>query len=233
MVELMIALVIVGFVLLAAFSSSTALQRGFGYTTAWSEGRANQTRLLDSLAVDLRNATKIAPFPSPSPSFLPITLTIPKRYTAYRSTGAAAGEPGTTGSPTPVPTPSTIISRTGSNIKYTDVNKQIIEASTIDVYYALSADKTKITRTVTRIGGSVSSAGASRDVATFPNDSPTVRFPNAKGPTVKFSSNSPTSIITSITNTQDPDYLDPDRTTKATLEDTVFLRQLSTQLSTQ
>lgn len=231
LIELMIALVIVGFVLLAAFSSSTALQRGFGYTSAWSEGRANQTRLLDSLAVDLRNATKIVPFPSPTPFVLPITLTIPRRYSAYyrnktnedvsdpSTSDFRAGDPTSAANPTPAPSPGTIISRSGSNIKYSYDN-------TIDVQYALSADRIRITRTITR--GTTSKA--SRDVATFPNGA-TVKF----SPSIDIKSGivSPTSIITSITTRPDPDYLNPDSTAKSTLEDRVFLRQISTQLSTQ
>ena len=75
LVELMIALGIVGFVLLVCYSSSIALQRGFEYTSAWTEARINQTRVLDSLALDLRNATKID---LTGPAL--ITLTIPNRY---------------------------------------------------------------------------------------------------------------------------------------------------------
>ena len=59
LVELMIALGIVGFVLLVCYSSSIGLQRGFGYSSAWTEARVSQERVLDSLALDLRNATTI------------------------------------------------------------------------------------------------------------------------------------------------------------------------------
>ena len=65
LVELMIALGIVGFVLLVCYSSSIGLQRGFGYSSAWTEARVNQERVLDSLALDLRNATTIDFTPSP------------------------------------------------------------------------------------------------------------------------------------------------------------------------
>ena len=200
LVELMIALGIVGVVLLVCYSSSIALQRGFGYTSAWTEARMNQARVLDSLAVDLRNATKIAPFP---PSALPITLTIPNRYTAYRSTGPAAGDPAQTANavPAPIPSPGTIVSRTGSNIKYDSTN-------TIDVEYALSPDGIKITRKITR--GTAS--GAFRDVAIFPN-----------GATVTFRASGPTTVITSIRTS--PDYRHPEN--PSILEDTVFLREYS------
>jgi hypothetical protein len=205
LVELMIALGIVGVVLLVCYSSSIALQRGFIYTSAWTEARINQARVLDSLAVDLRDATKIDPFPPSTslatPAPLPITMTIPNRYTAYRSTGPAAGDPAQTADPVPAPTPGIINSRTGSNIKYDSTN-------TIDVEYALSPDGTRITRKITR--GTAS--GASRDVAIFPNQA-----------TVTFRASGPTTAITSITTS--PDYRHPEN--PSILEDTVFLREYS------
>lgn len=208
LVELMIALGIVGFVLLVCYSSSIALQHGFGYSSAWTEARINQARVLDSLAVDLRNATAIAPFPPSTglatPAPLPITMTIPDRYSAYYQTSNfRAGDPTSDANTisAPLPSPGTIISRTGSIIKYTSAN-------TIDVRYALSPDGTRITRTITRGTGS----GASRDVAVFPNRA-----------TVTFSASVPTALITSVRTS--PDYRHPENL--SILEDTVFLRELS------
>ena len=203
LVEIMIALAILGIVLSVCYSSSVALQRGFIYTSAWTDARINQVRVLDSLAVDLRDATKIDPFPPSTslatPAPLPITLTIPNRYTAYRSTG----DPAQTADPVPAPLPTQgiIISRTGSNIKYDSTN-------TIDVKYALSPDGTRITRKITR--GTAS--GASRDVAIFPNQG-----------TVTFRASGPTTVITRITTS--PDYRHPEN--PSILEDTVFLREYS------
>jgi len=110
LVELMIALGIVGFVLLVCYSSSIGLQRGFGYSSAWTEARVSQERALDSLALDLRNATKID-FTLPLPVI--VTLTVPSRYSSYyRNTGdpsvtfnAAAGDPTRSASRIPAPTP--------------------------------------------------------------------------------------------------------------------------------
>jgi hypothetical protein len=212
LVELMIALGIVGVVLLVCYSSSIALQRGFIYTSAWTEARINQARVLDSLAIDLRAATKIDPFPPSTslatPAPLPITLTIPNRYTAYRSTyvapglrDPAAGDPAQTADPVRAPTPGIINSRTGSNIKYDSTN-------TIDIEYALSPDGTRITRKITR--GMASDA--SRDVAIFPNQA-----------TVTFRASGPTTVITSVTTS--PDYRHPEN--PSILEDTVFLREYS------
>ena len=110
LVELMIALGIVGFVLLVCYSSSIGLQRGFGYSSAWTEARVNQERVLDSLALDLRNATKID-FTLALPVI--VTLTVPSRYSSYyRNTGdpsvtfnAAGGRPYARGESHPIPNP--------------------------------------------------------------------------------------------------------------------------------
>ncbi|MEO7723996.1 MAG: prepilin-type N-terminal cleavage/methylation domain-containing protein [Chthoniobacterales bacterium] len=210
LVELMIAVGIVGFVLLICYSSSIGLQRGFGYSSAWTEARVNQVRVLDSLALDLRNATQI----QFSPPAL-ITLTIPDRYSSYyRNSGgwgtaetfnAAAGDPTQAASPIPAPTPNQF--------------GKIAYSNTISVAYAFSPDGTKILRKVVWTGGPA--GGASRDIATFPN-----------GSTVTFTPNSPTTItnasnITSMTARiqTSPDYLRPNN--PAVLENTVFLRELS------
>jgi hypothetical protein len=216
LVELMIALGILGFVLLVCYSSSIALQRGFGYSSAWTEARINQVRVLDSLAVDLRNATTIAPFPpSTLPitySTLPITLTVPKRYSEYyRNTGDpsvksnfAAGDPTWAASPiaAPLPSPGQFLNLKGSNINY--------GTNTIAVQYALSSDGTTITRKVVWTGGPA--GGASRDVAIFPNRA-----------TVTFRASGPTTLVTSVRTS--PDYLRPNN--PSFLEDTVFLREYS------
>ena len=57
LVEIMVALALLGIVLSVCYGSSVALQRGFASTTSWTDARTNQLRVLDSLAVDLRNAT--------------------------------------------------------------------------------------------------------------------------------------------------------------------------------
>ena len=81
LVEIMIALAILGFVLSVCYGSSIALQRGFASTTSWIDTRTNQLRVLDSLAVDLRNATATSlTCPDGITNTLPLTLTIPMRY---------------------------------------------------------------------------------------------------------------------------------------------------------
>lgn len=208
LIEMMIALGIVGFVLLACYSSSIALQRSFGYTSAWTEARVNQVRVLDSLAVDLRNATKI--------DFTPpalITLTVPNRYSSYyQNTGAvsdrfnaAAGDPTYAASPTPAPPPNLF-----GKITYSD---------TISVSYAVSPDGTTIQRTVKWPTGPVN--GAFRDVATFPNRA-TVTF-TPSSPTIITSASNVTMITARIQTS--PDYLRSDN--PSILEDKVFLREIS------
>ena len=82
--EIMVALAILGIVLSMCYGSSVALQRGFAATTSWADARTNQLRVLDSLAVDLRNATATSFTTSADglTNTLPLTLTIPMRYSA-------------------------------------------------------------------------------------------------------------------------------------------------------
>jgi len=226
--ELMVALGILAFVLLVCYSSSIGLQRGFGYSSAWTEARVNQERVLDSLALDLRNATKID-FTLALPVI--VTLTVPSRYSSYyRNTGdpavtfnAAAGDPThaasaaqwlwTYASPAPTPLP----------VPTPNLAGKITFSSTITVTYSFSADGKTISRKVEWTGGPA--GGASRDVGTFTN-----------GPTITFTPNSPT-IITNTSNVTmmtariqtkpDPTYLNPASGSTSTLENAVFLRELS------
>jgi len=217
LVELMIALGVVGFVLLVCYSSSIGLQRGFGYSSAWTEVRVNQERVLDSLALDLRNATTID-FTLPLPVI--VTLTVPSRYSSYyRNTGdpsvtfsAAAGDPTGSASPIPVPTPDP----TFGKITYGNMTP-------ITVTYTFSPDGTTISRKVVWTGGPA--GGASRDVATFPNGSTITFIPNSP-PTITNASNV-TMMTARIQTRPDPAYLNPDSSSTSTLENAVFLRTLS------
>ena len=214
LVELMIALGIVGFVLLVCYSSSIGLQRGFGYSSAWTEARVNQERVLDSLALDLRNATKID-FTLALPVI--VTMTVPSRYTSYyRNTGdpsvtfnAAAGDPTYAASPIPAPTPNQF-----GKIAYSD---------TISVTYTFSLDGTTISRKVEWTGGP--GGGASRNVATFPNGSTITFTPNS--PPIITNASNVTMITARIQTRPDPTYLNPASSSTSTLENAVFLRALS------
>jgi len=213
--ELMIALAIVGFVLLVCYSSSIGLQRGFGYSSAWAEARVSQERVLDSLALDLRNATTID-FTLPLPVI--VTLTVPSRYSSYyRNTGdpsvtfnAAAGDPTHAASPIPATTPDPFFPK----IAFSD---------TISVTYTFSPDGTTISRNVEWTGGPA--GGATRDVATFPNGSTISFIPNSP-PTITNASNV-TMMTARIQTKPDPAYLNPVAGSTSTLENAVFLRALS------
>src|SRR5205814_10606307 len=100
--EIVLALAIRGIVVSVCYGSSVALQRGVASTTSWADARTSQLRVLDSLAVDLRNATAKSFTISADglTNTLPLTLTIPMRYqpnpilsSAYEATGALAGDP--------------------------------------------------------------------------------------------------------------------------------------------
>ena len=215
LVELMIALGIVGFVLLVCYSSSIGLQRGFGYSSAWAEARVSQERVLDSLALDLRNATTID-FTLPLPVI--VTLTVPSRYSSYyRNTGdpsetfnAAAGDP----THAAIPYPPQPVNPLLPKITFSD---------TISVTYTFSPDGTTISRKVVWTGGPA--GGASRDVATFPNGS-TITFTPNSPPTITNASNV-TMITARIQTRPDPAYLNPASSSTSTLENAVFLRALS------
>jgi len=217
LVELMIALGIVGFVLLVCYSSSIGLQRGFGYSSAWTEARVNQERVLDSLALDLRNATKID-FTLALPVI--VKLTVPRRYSSYyRNSGgpsvtfsAAAGDPTYAANPIklPSPTPDPVLPK----ITFTE---------TISVTYSFSTDGRTISRKVEWTGGPA--GGASRDVATFPNGSTITFTPNS--PSTITNASNVTMMTARIQTRPDPAYLNPASSSNSTLENAVFLRALS------
>jgi len=215
--ELMIALAIVGFVLLVCYSSSIGLQRGFGYSSAWAEARVSQERVLDSLALDLRNATTID-FTLPLPVI--VTLTVPSRYSSYyRNTGdpsetfnAAAGDPTHAANPIPATTPDPFFPKIGFS-------------DTITVTYSFSPDGTTISRKVDWTSVRGPADGAPRDVATFSNGSTITFIPNSPSTITNLSN--VTMMTARIQTKPDPAYLNPAAGSTSTLENAVFLRALS------
>jgi len=232
LVELMIALGIVGFVLLVCYSSSIGLQRGFGYSSAWTEARVSQERVLDSLALDLRNATTIA-FPDPLVDPLVIiTLTVPSRYTSYyRNTGdpsvtfnAAAGDATYAANAATWSWPSVSPTPTAPPVPPPNLSGKIAFGDTISVTYLFNANRTTISRKVAGWTGAPA-GGATRDVATFPNTS-TITF--TPSPTTPITQGSNITMITARIQTRpDPAYLNPASSSTSTLENAVFLRALS------
>jgi prepilin-type N-terminal cleavage/methylation domain-containing protein len=212
LVEIMVALAILGIVLSMCYGSSVALQRGFAATTSWSDARTNQVRVLDSLAVDLRNAiaTSFTTSADGLTNTLPLTLTIPMRYSAYETTGPLAGDPARSAT---VVNPG-VNTTTRSGMQYSD---------TVSVTYRYGGSGTK--RTIVR---QQVDNNASREVSSFTNYSSAslsdpdnilkVTFTNKD---MQLINSSDTAVVVRIEAS--PDSRHPEN--KSVLNDTVFLRE--------
>lgn len=212
LVEIMVALAILGIVLSMCYGSSVALQRGFAATTSWADARTNQLRVLDSLAVDLRNATATSFTTSTDglTNTLPLTLTIPMRYSAYETTGPLAGDPARSAT---VVNPG-VNTTTRSGMQYSD---------TVHVKYYYGGSGTK--RTIVRLQVD---NNASREVSSFTNYSSAslsdpdnilkVTFTNKD---MQLINSSDTAVVVRIEAS--PDSRHPEN--KSVLNDTVFLRE--------
>lgn len=212
LVEIMVALAILGIVLSMCYGSSVALQRGFAATTSWADARTNQVRVLDSLAVDLRNATATSFTTSADglTNTLPLTLTIPMRYSAYETTGPLAGDPARSAT---VVNPG-VNTTTRSGMQYSD---------TVRVKYYYGGSGTK--RTIVRLQ---IDNNASREVSSFTNYSSAslsdpdnilkVTFTNKD---MQLINSSDTAVVVRIEAS--PDSRHPEN--KSVLNDTVFLRE--------
>ena len=217
--EIMVALAILGIVLSMCYGSSVALQRGFAATTSWADARTNQVRVLDSLAVDLRNATATSFTTSADglTNTLPLTLTIPMRYqpnpspsSAYETTGPLAGDPARSAT---VVNPG-VNTTTRSGMQYSD---------TVRVKYYYGGSGTK--RTIVRLQVD---NNASREVSSFTNYSSAslsdpdnilkVTFTNKD---MQLINSSDTAVVVKIEAS--PDSRHPEN--KSVLDDTVFLRE--------
>ncbi len=212
LVEIMVALAILGIVLSMCYGSSVALQRGFAATTSWADARTNQLRVLDSLAVDLRNATATSFTTSADglTNTLPLTLTIPMRYSAYETTGPLAGDPARSAT---VVNPG-VNTTTKSGMQYSD---------TVRVTYRYGGSGTKRTIVRHQIDNN-----ASREVSSFTNYSSAslsdpdnilkVTFTNKD---MQLINSSDTAVVVRIEAS--PDSRHPEN--KSVLNDTVFLRE--------
>ncbi len=210
--EIMVALAILGIVLSMCYGSSVALQRGFAATTSWADARTSQVRVLDSLAVDLRNATATSFTTSADglTNTLPLTLTIPMRYSAYETTGPLAGDPARSAT---VVNPG-VNTTTRSGMQYSD---------TVRVTYRYGGSGTKRTIVRHQIDNN-----ASREVSSFTNYSSAslsdpdnilkVTFTNKD---MQLINSSDTAVVVRIEAS--PDSRHPEN--KSVLNDTVFLRE--------
>jgi prepilin-type N-terminal cleavage/methylation domain-containing protein len=212
LVEIMVALAILGIVLSMCYGSSVALQRGFASTTSWTDARTNQLRVLDSLAVDLRNAiaTSFTTSADGLTNTLPLTLTIPMRYSAYETSGPLAGDPARSAT---VVNPG-VNTTTRSGMQYSD---------TVRVTYRYGGSGTKRTIVRHQIDND-----ASREVSSFTNYSSAslsdpdnilkVTFTNKD---MQLINSSDTAVVVRIEAS--PDSRHPEN--KSVLNDTVFLRE--------
>jgi prepilin-type N-terminal cleavage/methylation domain-containing protein len=210
--EIMVALAILGIVLSMCYGSSVALQRGFASTTSWTDARTNQLRVLDSLAVDLRNATATSFTTSADglTNTLPLTLTIPMRYSAYETTGPLAGDPARSAT---VVNPG-VNTTTRSGMQYSD---------TVRVTYRYGGSGTKRTIVRHQIDND-----ASREVSSFTNyssaslsDPDTILKVTFTNKDMQLINSSDTAVVVRIEAS--PDSRHPEN--KSVLNDTVFLRE--------
>src|SRR5437764_11993825 len=243
--EIMIALAILGIVLSVCYGSSVALQRGFASTTSWADARTNQLRVLDSLAVDLRNATAKSFTISADglTNTLPLTLTMPTGYQsnpspspAYETTGPLAGDPARSA----LRVEPGVYATTGS-MQYRDSSGQQV-AIAVTYKYGASGTKRTIVRQIdwpyTATANSIlalssplptATNSASREVASFtnyssaslsdPNNILKVTFTNQD---LQLISSSDTAVVIRIEAS--PDSVHPEN--KSVLNDTVFLREI-------
>jgi len=235
LVELMVALTILGIVLSVCYGSSIALQRGFASTTSWTDVRANQLRVLDSLAIDLRNssAKSFTIGADGVTNTLPLVLTIPMRYqpsasAAYEATGPLAGDPARFA----LRVEPGIYATTGS-MQYRDSSGQQV-AVAVTYKYGGSGSKRTIVRQVdwpyTAAANSTlaltqplpaAANTASREVGSFTNYSSAGLSNPDNILNVTFTSPSTTAVAVRIEVS--PDSLHPEN--KSVLNDTIFLRE--------
>ena len=240
LVEIMVALALLGIVLSVCYGSSVALQRGFASTTSWTDARTNQLRVLDSLAVDLRNATAKS-FTTSADGLTFLTLTIPMRYSDYEPETvvlpdglhklAVAGDPARSA----LRLQPGVYKTTGS-IQYSDLSSDPNHLNQVAIGVTYKYGGSGIKRTIVRqidwpytapVNSTLSfplpaaTNTASREVGSFTNHS-SASLANADNILkVTFTSPSNTAVVVRIEAS--PDSLHPEN--KSVLNDTVFLRE--------
>jgi hypothetical protein len=147
-----------------------AFQRCYELSMARSGVRSNVARFFDALEIDLRNATALTAAVSGAKNVLPLTITVPQRYSDYEASGSMAGDPG----------------RTATRVEPTyDVKKKSLTLpQSVTVTYALAANDAStrnLLRTITWTpSGGGASKTASRIIATVPLDT-TITFNSTTG----------------------------------------------------
>ena len=237
LVEIMVALAILGIVLSVCYGSSVALQRGFASTTSWTDTRTNQLRVLDSLAVDLRNATAKSFTISADgvTNTLPLTLTIPMRYQpnpspfpAYETIGPLAGDPARSA----LRAEPGVYATTGS-MQYRDSSGQQVAVAVTYKYGGAGTKRTIVrqidwpytaaTNSTLALSPPLPAAAntASREVGSFTNYSSAGLSNPDNILNVTFTSPSNSAVVVRIEASSDSRH--PEN--KSILNDTVFLRE--------
>lgn len=167
--EMLVAAGITGVVAGVCMTSFVAFQRCYELSMARSGVRSNVVRLFDALEIDLRNATALSAGVSGTNNVLPLTITVPQRYSDYETEGSFAGDPG----------------REATRILPTVDTKsgKLSFTRAITITYALVANDAttrNFTRTVSWTPLAGSAKTASRVIATVPLDT-TITFKSPTG----------------------------------------------------
>ncbi len=212
--ELMVSTAVTSVLMAICLAGSVALQKFQAVCLARSGARAEVIRMFDSLELDLRNATAVTAAVSGSENVLPLTLTVPQRYSAYTATGDQSGDPTAAASriqPTVNATSGKVGVSSNTTVRYT--------------FVANGATAQDVMRTVTWTEGGVAQT-ASRVISTVPSTA-TVRFRSSDS-TSASPSPIPTGATSLVAKVNAP--LASARSANAvptTLESTIFLRRKS------
>ena len=167
--ELLVAAGITGVTTGACMMAFMAFQRCYELSIARSGVRSNVGRFFDALEIDLRNATTLTAGVSGTTNVLPLTITIPQRYSDYEATGPMAGDP----------------ERAATRVEPTyDVQKKCLTLpQTVTVTYSLAANDAStrnLLRSITWTPAGGATKTASRIIATVPLDT-TITFNSTTG----------------------------------------------------
>lgn len=199
--EMLVTLGLVGALVTIGFACLITMQRGFVYLSAWSDIRANQVRLLDAMAIDLRTAYSARTTLSGTTSRLPLTINLLQGYSTYETVTDRAGDPGRNVSILNNPSVST------SNL--------LVLGGTATVTYTgtITGNTQTIYRSITWVESGTRSA--TRAVATFSKDMTIFFQNNLGGPYTN-----ETGIIINVTDR----FTERTRTISSTISNSVFLR---------
>ena len=92
--EVLVAIGISGIIAATCMVTFVAIQRCYELSMARSGVRTNVVRMLDAMEIDLRNAESLTAAASSGKNVLPLTITIPQRYSEYEPAASMAGDPG-------------------------------------------------------------------------------------------------------------------------------------------